>query len=560
MNSSEKDIKWQLSFGIGAIIGALFFIVIYGFKVLDVTNDDFLMGYHLDMTQHYLGWRLFRESAWHFPFGLCDTSIYPYMSSVVYTDSIPLFAVFFKALSPILPTKFQYFGLFGMICFMLQGGVAKLLLRKKIKNEILRNVGSLFFVSGIVFVHRMFWQTALSAHFLILLSFLLYIYRNDIEKTTIKVLLWMGLGSLAISIHFYLYGMVSVLLVGFALLEAMDQHYNIIKDIIRFLSFIVPYLAITVFLFYLYGGFYGTVKSIEMYDNPVGADVNALFESMGTSLFFSKSSNIKFETFCYIGVAVLVLLVPAAFSLIKCIREKWNTHKKTIVLVAVFVLLFVLFSLSPNIMINDKVILSVNIVPQTLWTYTWGLFRNCGRFMWPVMYLLIYVAIVYSKDILKTKYPVVLVLMLCIQLVEFGAFYYKKNRSINSIEYRVCPADVFYSYDLSNIKHIQFMQYYTGFDFYSSEDCFYQMVGYTRLAMDKNMTISNFIFSRNYDSVVQEQIDESYEELYRGEPKQDTLYVFPKSLYDTYNLYGSFNNVTEIVTDWDVVLVRTDGK
>lgn len=46
------------------------------------------------------------------------------MVSVLYTDSIPLFAIFFKALSPLLPETFQYFGLFGLMCYMLNGGFA----------------------------------------------------------------------------------------------------------------------------------------------------------------------------------------------------------------------------------------------------------------------------------------------------------------------------------------------------------------------------------------------------------------------------------------------------
>lgn len=56
-----------------------------------------------------------------FPLGCTDYLSYPNKMSVVFTDSIPCFAVLFKILSPVLPDEFQYFGLWGMLCFVLQG-------------------------------------------------------------------------------------------------------------------------------------------------------------------------------------------------------------------------------------------------------------------------------------------------------------------------------------------------------------------------------------------------------------------------------------------------------
>ena len=95
----------------GAILGAIFFIIIYGFCVLDPTYDEWLLGKG-DLTQHYLGWCFYRRSEWTFPVGLTNQLAYPTYTSVIFTDSIPVFAVFFKLLSPLLPETFQYFGLF----------------------------------------------------------------------------------------------------------------------------------------------------------------------------------------------------------------------------------------------------------------------------------------------------------------------------------------------------------------------------------------------------------------------------------------------------------------
>ena len=115
----SKDTK--LYFGIGAAVGFVLFLIVYGFRVLDFTYDGWLLT-GKDLQQHYLGWKFFRKSPWTFPLGMHDSFTVPDSVSVLYTDSIPLFALFFKLLSPILPETFQYFGLFGLMCYILNGG------------------------------------------------------------------------------------------------------------------------------------------------------------------------------------------------------------------------------------------------------------------------------------------------------------------------------------------------------------------------------------------------------------------------------------------------------
>ncbi len=113
----------------GGLIGAVIFIICYGFAVLDVTNDGWLLKGG-DLMQHYVGWKAYRQSPWQFPIGMTEGLIYPDETCVIYTDSIPLFAIFFKLLSPLLPETFQYFGLWGIMSFILMGGISAVILRK----------------------------------------------------------------------------------------------------------------------------------------------------------------------------------------------------------------------------------------------------------------------------------------------------------------------------------------------------------------------------------------------------------------------------------------------
>ena len=49
---NPDSLKWY--FLIGALIGAVLFVLIYGFSVLNVTNDAWLMT-GKDLQQHYIG-------------------------------------------------------------------------------------------------------------------------------------------------------------------------------------------------------------------------------------------------------------------------------------------------------------------------------------------------------------------------------------------------------------------------------------------------------------------------------------------------------------------------
>ncbi|MBR6403563.1 MAG: hypothetical protein IKS48_09300 [Eubacterium sp.] len=553
----ERDVSWQLSFVFGAIIGAIFFVLIYGVKILDITYDDWLYRHEFDLTQHYLGWRLYRESSWHFPLGLCDTSMYPNLTSVIYTDSIPLFALFFKILSPILPKQFQYFGLFGIISFMLQGGVSKIILRKHIEKEWVRNVGVIFFVGCIAFIQRMFWETALSSHFLILLAIALFIYRKDIKSKKNNIILWCCLGALTVSIHIYLYGMISVMFAGFVLLEFLENVKDIKRALLTAIFQLMLYLLITVSIFSLFGGFYGTVNLYDPGSGILYASITALMESKGYSLFFPDGtySDFQLESLCYLGIAMGILVILSFIGVSQNTKDIIRNRRNEVIVGLVLFFLFFLFSISPVWFLGDRYLFTINIFPSFIVHNSWGIFRACGRFMWPIMYFLMYLAVTRSQYILKQLYPITLVILACLQMIEFSGSYKNIHDSFVSFEYLTCPADAFYQYDISQYKHIQLMKCYTNLDYYSDLTCYYEMVGYARLATDKGLTLSNFNFARNYSDIVQAQIDRSYDQLRAGQPDKDTLYVFPKDMYLNDNLSGKFDNVYEFDLGYDIVLV-----
>lgn len=93
------------------LLGLGAFLIISGGKIVNPEYIDWLL-MEGDPATHWLGWQFFRNSPlFQWPIGANPNYGLELGSSVVFTDSIPLLAFFFKPLNPFLPETFQYNGL-----------------------------------------------------------------------------------------------------------------------------------------------------------------------------------------------------------------------------------------------------------------------------------------------------------------------------------------------------------------------------------------------------------------------------------------------------------------
>ncbi len=97
---------------------------------------------HHDYRLHHLGWHLYRYGPWTFPLGATPLLIWPIGSSIGLTDSMPIVAIWLKALSPMLPTDFQFIGLWLVLSFALQGVFGALLMRLATPRPELQLLGA----------------------------------------------------------------------------------------------------------------------------------------------------------------------------------------------------------------------------------------------------------------------------------------------------------------------------------------------------------------------------------------------------------------------------------
>jgi hypothetical protein len=186
-------------------IGFGAFLLVVGPRVLYPWNIGWLD--HGDPATYYLGWEFFRASEWSWPPGANPRYGLELGSSIVYSDSIPLLALFFKACAAVLPLPFQYFGLWVLACFLLQAWFGWRLCGLATPDPWLRALGTGFFVCAPPMLWRLddhIGHLPLLGHFLLLAA--LYLALQDAQPRRGRA--WLALLATAALVNAYLLAMV----------------------------------------------------------------------------------------------------------------------------------------------------------------------------------------------------------------------------------------------------------------------------------------------------------------------------------------------------------------
>lgn len=518
-----------------ALLGGIAFALIYGIKILNPLYTDWLLTGG-DPSQHYLGWEFFRRSDWYFPFGLTDQLAYPLKTSVIYTDSIPIFAVFFKLFRSILPRQFQYFGIWGLLCFVLQGYYAAKILGERSSSKTVILAGSVFFIVSPIMVFRMYYHTALAAHWLILLAIYFYFKHEKEYRDIFKpVMQWGILGILIGSIHLYFVPMCGAILLGYILCSIWKER----KVRIRFFY---PGISFSVGLFltiYLLGGF---SSGADTGTNNLGLfsfNLNAFLNPMSYSTLLKNTSlwnwpfytQGQYEGFSYLGMGIILLCACGIVLMVKNIfrRRKPSVYQVMTVLMSIGL---IALAVSPTITWNDKLLLQLPY-SSTIYKY-WGIFGSCGRMAWPVVYFLMIFGIT-SIGNMKWKRKeiscVVLILACVVQVVDLSGQLYKRHENYSEkVVYQSPLAGTVWDDIISSgeYKHVVWVTHNVDHD---------DVIQVAVYAMKNDMTMGNFYFARGIDKrdIIEEQLQNTSE---------DCVYVFLKS-DDTfeYEIYENYEGV-----------------
>lgn len=185
---------------LAALLGGLFAAWLYGTRVLDPASAAWLL--QGDAAQHYMGSVFFRSAPWQWPPGLFQ-HYGEQPTSVVFTDAIPLLAFPAKALG--LAPGWQYFGLWMLACHALSAWFAVRLLRRiGLTSGFGVVAGALFFAAAPALLLRAYGHESLMAHFLVLAAL-------DRALAPWRWTPWLALAAVAVLVHPYLAVMVCAL-------------------------------------------------------------------------------------------------------------------------------------------------------------------------------------------------------------------------------------------------------------------------------------------------------------------------------------------------------------
>ena len=405
--------------------GLLAFFLVAGPFILDGRNIQWLGG-NLDPAQHYLGWALFREGPWTFPIGLNPHNGLSFSNSIVFSDSLPLFAILFKSLRYFLSQPFQYFGLWTLLCFVLQAWFAWKLLSLISESNWLKFFGLGLFLFAPPLLARVGLWTSLASHFLILAA----IYLNLRPSQINRIFYWTLLILIAALVHFYLLAMVLVLWIASLLDTFFIKKKLCIRNLLAEISIGIFTLILT-----LWQAGYFSVESGSGKAGGYGTfrlNLLTLFDSREWSYILPNiSMQIDFSNgFNYLGLGALIGLIFIFLDYIrKLIFSSIGTSHKVSRGVSLgfekYPFLYVIFTLMTIFAIT-------NVVAIGTWQYVFplpepiisaaSLLRASGRMFWPVFYFILLLIINYIQKNFSKNLAIILLGLLCIiQIVDTSA-------------------------------------------------------------------------------------------------------------------------------------------
>jgi hypothetical protein len=406
--------KRNLLIAVGNILIPIFlailtYFLLVGSDQLDPSNINWIKGG--DGTQHYLGWNAFRHDIWRSPLGLNPTYGADISSSIVFSDSIPLLAIFFKLLASVLPANFQYFGIWTLLCFILQAWFAWRLVGLMKISITTQVISTALFLVMPPMLMRINLHAALTAHFLVLAS----LYLNFTQNQSLKPLKWFALLFVAITTHFYLFIIVGALwtanLIDLLLRKKVSPQHTtfqviVITTLISLVAWQVGYLA--------------DASNSTVINHYGGWSPNLLvFFNANEWSYFLKNIYRVFneEDSNFLGLGIISLLLLAILKrkiTSSVIKNKIKEYPALILaLTALTILAF-----SYHISIGN---FSFEIPMPTSIKYFLGGLRSSGRFLWPLYYSIVLFSIYVTVKTYPKYATLILGLALAIQLADTSA-------------------------------------------------------------------------------------------------------------------------------------------
>jgi hypothetical protein len=377
-----------------------------------------------DRMQNIIGMRYFLADEWRFPLFQTRLIAPPEGTNIIYTDSLPLFALIAKLLRPWLTEQVNYLGIWLFLSYVLQSIAAVFLLRSlDVKSVVPNLAGVVIALSFPAWLFR-FGHAALSGHFLLLFALGFY-FRSVRQQGFGRLWRWLALlCGLALLVHFYLFVMVLGVFLAAAAQEALFSRTRLWKSLVAGATV----LGLSGLLMWVSGYFHGVggVGGFGYYS------MNVLSPWIPQQSGFSPAMNRiidgtggQYEGFNYLGLGVLLLLATALWAgrceITSALRTYWG-----LVLLG---LVLTLLAHSHRVFVGKWEVLTIGgSAPWVLQQL-----RSSGRFFWPVGYTLMAIGLAIASRRLRQPLNITLILAAAVlQFVDASSLRNTVTASANS--------------------------------------------------------------------------------------------------------------------------------
>ncbi|MHC1781441.1 MAG: DUF6311 domain-containing protein [Anaerolineaceae bacterium] len=393
----------------GGLTGAFTFLFIFGPGTLDGTRVDWLMDLG-DNAMHYLGWVFFRHDPWSFPLTTSQSLSYPYGISVSLTDPVTLLILPFKLLRSILPEPFQYFGLWTLACFILQGAFSALIVIETTKNRMAALLAPLFFCTANILIYRVYTYIPHVGQWTILAALYLFFLNRRTQKYNGW---WPAVLCAGLLVQPYLVGIIFVLFLG-AMLERFllekDWRGPLVSLVISLAS-----IALVMWITGMSGGDYTmSGPGVDYFKTNLNSLVNPV--NAGWSVFLPPLllAPGTYPNVHYLGLGMILLAVFALIAYLIINRGSLARILKANFVLIAMVLVLTILSLGNVVTLNEKILFTYSL-PEPLMK-VWSIFKATERFLWPVTYLIFIFAISQAVNLLRGRRLAALALLLAITI------------------------------------------------------------------------------------------------------------------------------------------------
>lgn len=399
----------------GLLIGLLAFYIVIPVNIIDPANIGWL-GLHEDTRTYFLGWDFYRKTPWQIPISANPNYGIEIAGSIFMTDTIPLLAIPLKILQGVLPSIFQYHGMWLLTCFGLQGVFAWKLATYITADNWLKTCITALFLFQLPFLSRALGHLPLMGHFFILGALFICL-----QKYVCFSRYWVLLIAGAACTNAYL--LLMVLGLWFSDCVRRNIQYRLPNRWKSFLLEVLLLLTMTIFLCWQIG-YFSVGGGVSAAGNPYGLyrfNLLSPIDSNGWSLLLRDipGGPGDREGFTYLGLGFIFLIIAGCLSLLQLSGAKTMQKLPGNPYLLVVLLAFVVYAVTNYVGFGPYS--WIIPLPAFLSKFT-SVFRGAGRLVWPALYFsLILVSFIVCRNYTRRASIFIFSLAVILQVADTSA-------------------------------------------------------------------------------------------------------------------------------------------